>query len=229
MGGPPSSAQSPPEPPSQSPNTMHADNQPTTNTLSRFVVPANNSCLFTSVHLLMYGGELNLDCADSMRQLVAAAVRDDPVTYNEVLLGKSNKEYCDWILDSTSWGGAIEVSILSQHFEVEIDVVDTQTVRMDRFGEDQSYTNRIFLIYDGIHYDPLKKPNQAVFPRSDDVVMAQALDLASEANEKHQFTDVQNFTLRCLICQKGLTGQGEAQDHAKETGHINFGEAKKSK
>ena len=34
---------------------------------------------------------------------------------------------------------------------------------------------------------------------------------ASEGN----FTDVANFTLRCLVCQKGLKGQGDAVEHAK--------------
>ena len=29
------------------------------------------------------------------------------------------------------------------------------------------------------------------------------------------FTDVANFTLRCVVCQKGLTGQSDAVEHAK--------------
>ena len=33
--------------------------------------------------------------------------------------------------------------------------VDTQNVRLNRFGEDCNYGQRILLIYDGIHYDPL--------------------------------------------------------------------------
>ena len=28
----------------------------------------------------------------------------------------------------------------------------------------------------------------------------------------------------CLVCQKGLTGQAGAMEHAKETGHGNFAE-----
>ena len=30
--------------------------------------------------------------------------------------------------------------------------------------------------------------------------------------------------LRCEQCKKGLTGEKEAQAHAKETGHVRFGE-----
>ena len=29
------------------------------------------------------------------------------------------------------------------------------------------------------------------------------------------FTDVANFTLRCVVCQKGLKGQSDAVEHAK--------------
>lgn len=85
--------------------------------------------------------------------------------------------------------------------------------------------------YDGIHYDPLQRvfpdpdtPPLTIFSSYDDIVLVQALELADEARKKRQFTDVNRFTLRCMVCQKGLTGQAEARDHAKETGHTNFGE-----
>ena len=41
-----------------------------------------------------------------------------------------------------------------------------------------------------------------------------------------KFTDTGNFTLRCLVCQRGLVGQEGAMAHAKETGHSNFCEYK---
>lgn len=128
-------------------------------------------------------------------------------------------------------GGAIEISILSKFYQCEICVVDTQTVRIDRFGEDAGYSKRVLLIYDGIHYDPLQRnfpdpdtPPLTIFSCNDDIVLVQALELADEARRKRQFTDVNRFTLRCMVCQKGLTGQAEAREHAKETGHTNFGE-----
>lgn len=36
-----------------------------------------------------------------------------------------------------------------------MDVIDTVNAIINRFGEDKNYTQRIFLIFDGIHYDPL--------------------------------------------------------------------------
>lgn len=200
-------------------------------TLARRVVPADNSCLFTSVFYAVEGGVYDPACAPEMRGLIAQIVASDPTSYSEAVLGKSNEEYCAWIRRDDTWGGAIEVSILSKFYQCEICVVDTQTVRMDRFGEDAGYRKRVLLIYDGIHYDPLQRetpgsdaPPQTIFPAVDDVILAQALELADEARRKRQFTDVNRFALRCMVCQTGLVGQAEAREHAKETGHANFGE-----
>lgn len=212
-------------------NALLSQLEQETGILVRKVVPANNSCLFTSIHTLMTDGILDVTCSKQMRELIAGVVLSDPETYSEAFLGKTNENYCNWIMNSESWGGAIEISILSKYYGIEIDVVDTQTARIDRFGEDKHYHKRILLLYDGIHYDPLltestdgKGTYKTRFSCTDDSILAQALDIASEAKSSKQFTDVSNFTLRCLICQKRLSGQTEAQSHAKESGHINFGE-----
>ncbi|XP_018430328.1 PREDICTED: ubiquitin thioesterase OTU1 [Nanorana parkeri] len=197
----------------------------------RRVVPADNSCLFTSVYYVVEGGVYDPACAPEMRSLIAEIVASDPTSYSEAVLGKGNEEYCLWIRRDDTWGGAIEVSILSKFYQCEICVVDTQTVRIDRFGEDAGYSRRVLLIYDGIHYDPLQRqfpdpsmPPMTIFSTTDDDALVQALELAEEARKKRKFTDVNRFALRCMVCQKGLTGQLAARDHAKETGHTNFGE-----
>ncbi|XP_063811256.1 ubiquitin thioesterase OTU1 [Pseudophryne corroboree] len=202
-----------------------------TPTIVRRVVPADNSCLFTSVYYVVEGGVYDPACAPEMRSLIAEIVSSDPTSYCEAVLGKSNGEYCAWIRREDTWGGAIEVSILSKFYQCEICVVDTQTVRIDRFGEDAGYSRRVLLIYDGIHYDPLQRqfpdsdmPPMTIFSTSDDDALVQALELADDARKKRQFTDVNRFALRCMVCQEGLTGQSAARDHAKETGHTNFGE-----
>ncbi|KAI1306065.1 Ubiquitin thioesterase OTU1 [Halotydeus destructor] len=199
--------------------------------LLRRPVPANNSCLFTSVYFCLSGGEYNDVIGFSLRQIIADTVAADPETYNEGFLGKPNREYCTWILNEEHWGGAIELSILSKYYQSEMVAVDTQNVRLNRFGEDANYSQRVLLIYDGIHYDPLmleslsnNRKIQTVFPLSDAWILDMALEVAREAKASRQFTDVQHFTLRCLVCNKKLTGQSQAQQHAKESGHINFGE-----
>ncbi|NP_001090389.1 ubiquitin thioesterase OTU1 [Xenopus laevis] len=206
-------------------------NAPAQPTIVRRVVPADNSCLFTSIYYVVEGGVYDPACALEMRSLIAEIVASDQSAYCDAVLGKSNEEYCSWIRREDTWGGAIEVSILSKFYQCEICVVDTQTVRIDRFGEDSGYTKRVLLIYDGIHYDPLQRqfpdpdmPPMTVFSTTDDEALVQAMELADDARKKRQFTDVNQFALRCMACQKGLTGQSAARDHAKETGHTNFGE-----
>lgn len=90
-----------------------------------------------------------------MREIIANAVASDPVEYSEAFLGRPNHEYCTWILKPESWGGAIELSILSKFYGLEIAVIDSINAIINRFGEDQHYAQRVFLIFDGIHYDPL--------------------------------------------------------------------------
>ena len=199
--------------------------------MTRRVVPADNSCLFVSIALLMEGGNTDTSRAQELRNLIVTAVSSNPELYNEAFLGKSNLEYCQWIKNPDSWGGAIEISILSEFYETEIAVVDTQSVRVDKFGEDRGYKHRIYLIYDNVHYDPLlresgddQKAVETVFGVSDDEALSQALELAAEAQRSRQYTDLTGFTLRCLVCNDGLRGQRQAQQHAMATGHANFAE-----
>jgi len=200
-----------------------------TGILLRKVVPSDNSCLFTSIRFCL-SGKLDSQSSSFMREIVASAVKNQPDQYSEALLGKSSKEYQKWILQEDSWGGAIELAILSSYYGLEIDVVNTQHSLINKFGEDQEYGQRILLIYDGIHYDPLYlepfsgEGNQTLFPTTEESVLQQAEELAAEARSSHQFTDVNHFTLKCLICQCFLQGQVQAQQHAKETGHASFGE-----
>ena len=61
--------------------------------------------------------------------------------------------------------------------------------------------------------------------RPDDArALEQAKLVAAEARRNRTFTDTASFTLRCLVCQRGLKGQAEAVEHAQATGHANFSE-----
>ena len=62
-----------------------------------------------------------------MREVIASVVGSDLEKYSEAILGKENKAYCNWILGKDAWGGAIEVQILAEYFQVEIMVVDTKS------------------------------------------------------------------------------------------------------
>lgn len=103
----------------------------------------------------LLNGRIDTDCGQFMRQIIGTTVAKDLETYNPAYLGKTNDEYCEWIQRPESWGGAIEVSILSQFYGIEIAVVDIINGIINHFGEDQKFGCRSFLLYDGIHYDPL--------------------------------------------------------------------------
>lgn len=152
-------------------------------------------------------------------------------------------------MNESSWGGAIEVSILSAFYGIELDVVDISAAMINRFGEDKNYSMRGFLLYDGIvskfmlflyhsiiiiffqHYDPLYlEPfsggaRRTLFSVEEDPqIFEMAKEMAKEAQSSRQYTDVDRFTLKCLQCDTHLKGQTQATSHAKETGHTNFGE-----
>ena len=80
--------------------------------------------------------------AHHLRHLVSSKIASDPDRYCSAFLGKETEEYCRWILNESSWGGAIELSILSEHFELEIAAYDVQTKRRDLHGEGRGYRKR---------------------------------------------------------------------------------------
>ena len=61
------------------------------------------------------------------REVIASVVSSDQEKYSEAYLGRENHKYCTWILTKDAWGGAIEVQILAEYFQVEIVVVDTKS------------------------------------------------------------------------------------------------------
>jgi ubiquitin thioesterase OTU1 len=200
------------------------------------IVPDDNSCLFSSVALIF---EQDIGKAPRLRQIVADSIRNDMVTYSEAILGRPRDEYIATILKPETWGGAIELAILSAHYKTEISSIDVETGRIDRF-EPPSGTesgNRCILVYSGIHYDaatlsPTKDAppdfHQTVFPimsgdKSDPALVA-AQKLADILRQKRAFTNISTFDLKCLDCGQGLVGEKGARAHAKETGHLKFGE-----
>lgn len=143
--------------------------------LLKQVVPADNSCLFTSIGFLM-NGRVDTDVGSYMRQIISQNVNDDKETYNEGILGRPNDEYCAWVMKEDSWGGGIEVSILSKFYGIEFDVVDITSAVISRFGEDQNYGMRAFLLFDGIHYDPLYLESLTV-SRKNNYILEKAISM----------------------------------------------------
>ena len=199
------------------------------------VMPDDNSCLFRAVGSAVMG---DMDTMVELRSIVAGAIQSNPSEYTAAILGKKPDEYCTWIQNEDSWGGAIELKILSEYFNIEICSIDVQTLHMFQFNE--GAPTRCIVVYSGIHYDvialspsrppytranPLAHDDIKIFEAVDPVVLQRAKELCRVLQSKHYYTDTAGFTVRCNVCGGKFTGEKGATKHAAETGHYDFGEA----
>lgn len=200
------------------------------------VMPDDNSCMFRAFGTTVLTD--SLDAMTELRALVAQGIQANPDLYGEAVLQKPPDDYCRWIQREDSWGGGIELSILSQAFDIEVCSINVQDLRVDRFNEGKP--RRCILVYSGIHYDtvalsPSEPPHVKadlpadfdvkLFDSADEDVLQAARELCQELQKRRYFTDTAKFDIKCNKC--GWKGQGEqdAVEHATETGHYDFGEA----
>ncbi|KAJ6111619.1 hypothetical protein N7523_007680 [Penicillium sp. IBT 18751x] len=199
------------------------------------VMPDDNSCLFRAVGAAVMG---DMDTMVELRSVVAATIQSNPSEYTAVVLGKDPDDYCQWIQKESSWGGAIELKILSEYFNIEICSIDVQTLHMFQFNE--GAPTRCIVVYSGIHYDvlalspsdppythadPFAQGDTKIFEAIDPVVLEKAKELCQVLQSKHYYTDTSGFSVRCNTCGGLFTGEMGATKHASETGHYDFGEA----
>jgi len=193
-------------------------------------VPADNHCLFYSIYFCTNEGVLDQQQARQLRQKIAFHILDNQNSYSEAVLGKSPLDYSAWIQSDASWGGSIELRIFSDLFQVQIHAIDIMTGVVYKYNEDR-FTQKIMVLYDGIHYDPLYwdcaidgLPKQTVFQSDEITVHNAAVELARKLRVAREYTDTGSFKILCGNCNKRFTGQKEAVEHAEKTGHFNFQE-----
>ena len=123
-------------------------------------VPADNSCLFHSLTYVCEGKKRIDPPCTALRERVAEAVLLHKSKYTpEYLEQPSAEHYALWIQQPTSWGGAIELDILSFLYQTEICVCDLQSGMLHRVGSGHGYSTRVFIAYTGKHYDALAVTN----------------------------------------------------------------------
>jgi hypothetical protein len=83
--------------------------------------------------------------------------------------------------------------------------MDSQTMRCDLFGQGQDFAQRVYVIYDGIHYDPLAfafdselpaDMDVTIFNPKDEFVHSKALELTKDANKAIIFYFLAHFLFR---------------------------------
>jgi ubiquitin thioesterase OTU1 len=118
-------------------------------------MPRDNSCLFHSIAYVCSNKGTGVAAAAAIREIVANLVASDPAKYSTAFLASPNHLYQQHIMNPDTWGGGIELSILSTHYQTEIVAFDFRHLREDVFGRGDGYKRRVFLIYTGDHYDAL--------------------------------------------------------------------------
>ena len=211
----------------------------------RRAVDADGNCLFVALAYLLRGERPDPTTAKAtaqkMRAVCASVVAADPVNYPDAALEKPRHEYGTWIQTNDVWGGALALPILSKgggdvvddgasFDDVVLHCVDVRTGVAQRYGEGRGRV--CFLLFDGVHYDPVvlapssdapESPADITLVASDDVVALNAVEaLAASERAARNFTDTSSFALQCLVCGAGLKGNADAEAHAAATGHQNF-------
>lgn len=199
--------------------------------LVRNSVPADNSCLFTSVAKLcempsadnialkVAGRKLREACA------TAAAADPDP-TMKALLLGHDSVEaYGRWIRLDHNWGGEPEVLMLADHFGVEIVVCSCESLSFLRYAaEGASTKGTCYLLYTGQHYDPLcGADGTMIFPTTHDsaAIEASALAIAKEHNEAaaRRAQEKRVNRLKCNGCGALCDDAAAFQEHCSVVEH----------
>lgn len=101
----------------------------------------DNSCLFSSVSYCLKN---STDCSKSLRTRCSKAVLQKPMRSHH-LMGKSPKEYSNWIAKSPNWGGAVELDLMADFLGIDIVVFDQIKSRKYSFGAGDG--NRIYLCF----------------------------------------------------------------------------------
>lgn len=74
-----------------------------------------------------------------LRNAIVAEVSGHPQDYTTAFLEMPNHEYCAWIRRPGTWGGAIELAILSKYYSHEIGAWNVEAQSCQVYGEEQGY------------------------------------------------------------------------------------------
>ncbi|QLL31823.1 hypothetical protein HG536_0B06910 [Torulaspora globosa] len=189
-------------------------------------VPDDNSCLF---HAISYCFYKDIYVSPQLRSLVSQEVLADPVTYSDAVLDKPNKEYAAWILKKESWGGGIEIAILSRKLGVAIYVLDMDAQQFEKFNEDQ-FDQFIVIMFNGVHYDSVELDDgKTVFDKRDflytELILSGALHIGHKMKQTGHSFNTRKDVIVCNTCKTTMVGEREVAKHAEATGHVDFGQA----
>ncbi|QLG72896.1 hypothetical protein HG535_0D06050 [Zygotorulaspora mrakii] len=189
-------------------------------------VPDDNSCLF---HAISYCNYKDISVSQQLRSVVADKIRSDPIEYSEAVLDKRNDLYAQWIMRKDSWGGGIEIALLSETLGTAIFVLDMDAQQFEKFNEDR-FNQFMIILFNGIHYDSIElSSGRTIFDKNDDylsqLILSGSLQIAKQMKQHGYSFNTRQDKIICNICNSEFAGEKDVAKHAKKTGHIDFGQA----
>lgn len=193
-------------------------------------VPDDNSCLF---HAISYCVKRDISTSQELREEVATQIANDPVEYSDAILGRPNREYTQWILKHTSWGGGIELAILSRVLKTCIMVLDMDACKFERFNDDH-FDAFIIVAFNGVHYDAMEAFNEKTGERvtvfsqraqNSKQMLARAQEVAATLKRQGYSFNTARDRIRCNVCSAVFVGEREVARHAEKTNHVDFGQS----
>jgi ubiquitin thioesterase OTU1 len=183
--------------------------------------------LFSSIAYLYDRATFNESSQHIYRNMIVEHLCNNE--FDESLLDLPKNEYINAIADPSKWGGGIEIKIFTEILKLQIAVVDVQTNRIDLFGQDKAYTNRIFILYNGIHYDPLVMNSDVGADPSTDITIFDSNDNEKfdmmkclVLEYKNQGDYVEFYCLECKSCPEKFKNENEAVEHSINYNHWEF-------
>ncbi|AMD20191.1 HDL553Cp [Eremothecium sinecaudum] len=192
-------------------------------------VPDDNSCLFHAISYAMYK---DITVSSQLREIVSKEISANKTKFSDSILGRPNQEYANWILQRDSWGGAIDIVVLSSSLEVAILTLDVDALRYEKFNEDK-YDSFIMVVFSGVHYDTIEvyheanDERQTVFRFGDpdsENLLVQAIEVAKKMKAAGMSFNTTRDRIKCNTCGSILIGEREVARHAERTGHMDFGQ-----
>ena len=210
---------------------------------SRVPIPSDNSCLFASIlHCLkpmLYRQKKRQTSMDLRKVCSERIIAEEKQDTGSILMAmiraesdskqESAADYTRRILSSDAWGGELECTILSEYFQVQIVAGDIENTRFNKYPtDDKKYPARIYILFDGLHYDACEKGKATSIFACNDVsdVHNEVASLLFDLNDKRQYTNTNSFLIVCQDCNKQFKGEKEVTVHATQSGHTNFQERK---
>ena len=194
-------------------------------------VDEDNSCLFSSIGYLL-DDKFDENTKLKYRQLLINYLEN--IEIDIATLGTSKESYINSMLNVNTWGGAIELNLFSQLYQTEVVSFDIKSNRADIFGQDKNYINRIFVLYNGVHYDPLVMATSEdtngdikIFDTSDDNILINFKTFVNTLKKKGEYVDLSNsLNLKCTNCGNIYQSQEDALTHGVNYDHWNFEQIK---